>query len=1129
MGITSWLTDLGLERHVETFRDNAIEMDVVADLTERDLADLGLPLGDRKRVMRGLAALSDNAVARIAAPTVTPEPAMPEPAKPGVQAEAERRHLTVMFVDLVGSTRIASELDPEEMRDLLRTYQNVVAGEVSRFDGYVAKFMGDGVLCYFGFPTANEDDAERAVYAGQAIVRAVSRIALPNGETAQVRIGIASGVVVVGELIGEDEARERDVIGETPNIAARLQSVAEPGQVVIADTTNQLVTRTFRTTEVPLPELKGVSDSLRAFRPIGELTVEDRRSDRSGEGAVAFVGRMAEMDRLLRAWSDAAGGAMRSVLLTGEAGIGKSSVVQTFIDSIKVSDQAWFTLHASPYHQQTALYPVIQLIRRGAGIVDEDPDDVALAKLEGLLSGFLDIHPDAGANFANLLGIDFEGHFTALELAPQQLRARTLEQLTEFFLHRQDAGAQLVVVEDIHWLDHTTVEVLLACMMAAKSQGALFLFAGRSDGIPSELMSAALEKIHLERMDLGAVRSIVDEITQQKSFPDELVEEIFKKTDGVPLFVRELTKTIMESGLVEETDDAFRLVGAIDDLAIPSTLHDSLMARLDRLPNAKGTAQIAACIGRTFDLEVLTGVARQDQTDVLSALEELINAELVERTRGTSSVYSFHHALVCDAAYSSLLKSQRRRVHGRVAHELNERSGSPEALAYHYERADLRVDAAACLMRAGQNALRICAAVEAINRFQHGIQLLDEEPATEATKLLKMRLSGMLGTGYMLTKSWGADEVYQAYAQALELADATDNLKERIWIIWGAWVFRQVHGQLRASRAEAERAMDVARETDDDEVRLVAHMIMLQLAFYQGHWKDALTHGAEIERLFDPDRHSGLKDVYSLDLLLVWYVHGCQAYWMTGDFKKSAELKAKADAYAKDIDHTHSRAWVAVWGANQSLLNGNFKELLEHVPAAIKLGEEFGFDYVAQLGQLLVSAAQLGTNPDPGALDAMDAALARFQSTGAGITLPYFLTIKAQALLRTGKRDLALTVCDDALARIAARGECWAEAFALKTKGDILAASGEDRQSNAKAAYIAAIECAKNQSAIVWQAEAELALYHFLAERGDKTEANDMRNALLSAQAQMRSASELADRNCVYQLVTDLRTVTDSL
>lgn len=1106
--IITWLSELNLNRYAETFRSNEIGLDILPDLNESDLSDLGIPLGDRKRIMRGIRAFKGE-----------PVPLTTHQASPDFSSEAERRHLTVMFVDLVGSTQIASEIDPEEMRDLIRAYQNAVAGEVLRFGGYVAKFMGDGVLCYFGFPAANEDDPERAIMAARAIIKATALISTTSGNFAGVRTGIASGIVVVGEIVGEAEARERDVVGETPNIAARLQSIAEPGQIVIAQTTQQLVRQVFRTTEIALPDLKGISGDLRAFLVDDPLTAEDRFAATTGAEKAPIVGRKAEMDRLYHGWTQVAGGKAVAVILTGEPGIGKSRLVHAFYDRVGDGDHARTVLFCSPHHTQTALYPIIFQLEKDAGILPEDADEIAFEKLRSLLPELLEKDPANGRLFANLLGRKFDAHLGALEMAPKQMRARTIELLTSYLLMRPNGAPSLIIVEDIHWIDQTTIEVLLACLSLPDARKTFFLMVGRSDGTPAALSAVIDDQINLTRLDKVSAHAIVMELTKGKGLPDRLFDEIFRKTDGVPLFVQELTKMIIESDKIEETDTEYRLTGPISSLAIPSSLHDSLMARLDRLEHAKKTAQIAACIGRTFDFDILSDLTLQSPAEMKHSLDELIEAELVATPEAGSSIYSFCHALVCDAAYESLLKSQRRRIHARVAEHMERQSASLETLAYHHEAAGHFMSAAKCLLGAGRNALRISAAVEAIDRFQKGIDLLETLPSTGETKHLEMLLLGMLGIGFMQTKSWGAVEVDQAYSKALKLVDETDNVTERIWVIWGAWVYQQVHGQIGESQSKARRAMEIAQEGGSDDALLVAHVMLLQAAFYEGRWKDALEHGAQIERFYDAEIHGPLRDAYSLDLMVVWYVHGCQAHWMLGNFQQADEMRARARAFSEEIDHMYSRLWVSVWSANLDLLNGDFAHIQKTVPAAIQSSETHGFDYTARLGNLILTAGQLNSVSD---IEELDQAIKNFQVTGAGISIPYFLALKAQALLRTNDTAQARTVCEDAIAIIDKNGERWPEPLAYCILGDILASPGINDKSGAEAAYRRSAERARHDHAIVWQAQAELGILRIHVANGDQALAHSSRQNLEQSRSELERSASSGHSRTIAKLIAEL-------
>ncbi|UWR23900.1 adenylate/guanylate cyclase domain-containing protein [Sulfitobacter sp. S190] len=1049
MSIDVWLRSLGLGHHTKAFHDNAIDVDILGDLTERDLGDLGIPLGDRKRIMRA-----------IGTPPATQPP-----------EQAERRHLTVMFVDLVGSTRIASEVDPEEVRDLIRAFQNAVAGEVLRFEGYVAKFMGDGVLCYFGFPSAGEDDAERAVRAGRAIVKATSQIGTASGAPALVRIGIATGVVVVGEMVGDAEARERDVVGQTPNLAARLQSIAEPGQIVVADETRQLVQHVFELGEVALPDLKGIAPGLRAFEVVGNIEAKAPFGDNVTARKAPIFGRDDELGHLRRQWDAAGQGDAKALLLTGEPGIGKSRLVHALYDHVGETGHARVALFCSPHHRQTALYPIISRIEKDAGLTPELPDTLAFEKLKALLPGTFEKSANNGRIFANLLGRDFDAHLGPLEIAPQQMRKRTIELLSDYLMRRARDAPGLVVVDDIQWIDETTFEVLKACISSPASHKMLFLFSGRSGVRPVIFDDLISEHIALARLDGGCARDIICTLARGKSVPEQLIEEILRKTDGVPLFVQELTKMILDSDAVLESDSAFRLTAPIGSLSIPSSLHDSLMARLDRLKHAKKTAQIAACIGRVFDFDTLSDLAPLERSEVRDALEELVEAELVESPDSATGHYSFCHALVCDAAYESLLKSQRKTIHASLARVLQENGAAPETLARHHEAAGQAAMAAQSLLAAGRSALRISAAAEAIDRFRKGLDLLAGEPSTNDTKLLQMRLWGLLGTGYMLSRSWGAPEVDQAFSEALKLVDQTDNASERIWVLWGAWVYEQVRGQIGTCQSKARRAMEIALEGQDDDAMLVAHVMAVQAAFYEGRWRDAIDHGAQIEALYDPKRHAALRDTYSLDLLVVWYVHGSQAHWMLGDLARANALREKARKFSVEIDHTYSRVWVTVWAANLDLLNGEVGEVLTHVPKAVELSDTQGFEYITRLGQLLLSAAD---GDGARAQQALDRSIHGFKETGAGITIPYFLTLKAQALLAAKQPDAAYTTCKEALALIDRHGEAWVAPLAFRILGDILRDPSIGDIAESANAYSKAADVARASGAIIWQVQAEL-------------------------------------------------------
>jgi class 3 adenylate cyclase len=615
--VRNWLLENGFERFADLFEENEIDGEVLFDLTDGDLKDLGLALGPRKKLLK---ALADNEAGDGLQSTATPEsrPARAPAGHSPVAQDAERRHLTVMFVDLVGSTALAGRIDPEDMRDVIIGFQNAVAGVVTRFEGQVAKYMGDGVLCYFGWPKAHEDDAERAVRAGLAIVQALARLQTPDGDVLTARVGVATGLVVVGDLIGEGAAQEEAVVGETPNLAARLQALAEPDQVVVAEATRKLLGGMFDLIDLGNHALKGISGKTPAYIVTAERAVESRFEARVSGSVSAMVGRDHELALMLERWKSAKAGEGQLLFLTGEAGIGKSRITRAMIDAVAGEPHIRLSYQCSPYHTESSLYPAIQQLIYAADIKAGDSNDEKLDKLDAVL---LDGNK---ALIASLLGLETEQRYGSLNLTPQQQRARTLQELVGQLIGLAMDKPVLFVLEDAHWIDASTLEFLDLCLERIASERVLMQVTARPTFEHGFGGHPIVTKLALNRLGQEQVVTIVDKITGGKTLPGELLDEIAAKTDGVPLFVEELTKTVLESGKLRETGTAFELTGPLSRLAIPATLHDSLMARLDRLQPVKEVAQFAACIGRNFDYPLIERISPLDEALLQDALAQLI-------------------------------------------------------------------------------------------------------------------------------------------------------------------------------------------------------------------------------------------------------------------------------------------------------------------------------------------------------------------------------------------------------------------------------------------------------------------------------------------------------------------------
>ena len=668
MDVVVWLRSLGLEEYEAAFRDNKINERVLPNLTQEDLKEIGVgPVGHRRILLEAIAALraetGGKASSADAATTSTAPSASPED-------RAERRQVTVMFSDLVGSTALSARLDPEDLREVISGYQKCVAETVQRFGGFVAKFMGDGVLVYLGYPQAHEDDAERAVRAGLGLVAAVG--ALNTHAPLQTRVGIATGLVVVGDLIGSGASQEQAIVGETPNLAARLQGVAEPNTVVIAESTRKLLGNLFELEELGAQDLKGIAGPVRACVALRPSSVESRFEALHTGGLTELVGREEELELLLRRWSKAKSGEGQVVLLCGEPGIGKSRLTAALLERLVAEPHTRLRYFCSPQHTDSALYSIISQMERAAGYAHDDTAQAKLDKLDALLAQSFTPRRE-GALFAEMLSLPNDGRYPTLNLAPQERRQGTLEALTAQVEALSQSSPVLMIFEDVHWIDPTSIEALGRTVDRLKTLGVLLIVTYRPEFEPPWIGRPHVTALTLNRLGEREIAAMIDGITGNKALPASIRQDIVERTDGIALFVEEMTKAVLEA---EGEGEARQAAAAIPSpsVAVPASLHASLMARLDRLGPAKEVAQIGAAVGREFSHALLAAVIPKPEADLRSALDRLIDAGLLFR-QGVPphATYLFKHALVQDAAYGTMLREPRRALHARIAETLEGR------------------------------------------------------------------------------------------------------------------------------------------------------------------------------------------------------------------------------------------------------------------------------------------------------------------------------------------------------------------------------------------------------------------------------------------------------------------------
>ena len=713
--IADWLKTLGMSEYAERFAENGINVAALPHLTDQDLKDIGVLLGHRRIMLAAISKLAGVTPA-------TPEPAAQAEPKP--QDSAERRQITVLFSDLVGSTALSGRMDPEDLREVVSGYQKCVADTVARFGGYVAKYMGDGVLIYFGYPQAHEDDAERAVRAGLELVAAASD--LKTHATLQTRVGIATGLVVVGDLIGSGEAQERGIVGETPNLAARLQGVAEPNTVVIAESTRKLLGNLFELEDLGPKELKGIAGSVRAWAALREASVEGRFEALHATGVTELVGRDEELEILLRRWSRAKNGEGQVVLLSGEAGVGKSRLTATLLERLASEPHTRLRYFCSPQHTDTALFPIISQMERAAGFRHTDTTQMKLDKLDALLAQSSTPDHDL-ALFAEMLSLPNDGRYPALEFTPQQRRQKTLEALRRQVETFERQNPVLMIFEDAHWADPTSLELFGRAVDRIANHPVLLLLTFRPEFESPWIGQPYVTALTINRLTRREVDAMIDRVVGDRLLPAEIRQDIIERTDGIPLFVEEMTKAVLEAESLGAVAEAIAMVPR-PALAVPASLHASLMARLDRLgASAKEVSQIGAAIGREFSYSLLAAVMRKPEGELRSALDRLVTAGLLFRQGGPQyATYLFKHALVQDAAYGTLLREPRRALHALIADTLESQfaemaENQPEVLARHCTEAGLIEKAAGLWGKAGKRSLARSALVEAIEQLTRAL------------------------------------------------------------------------------------------------------------------------------------------------------------------------------------------------------------------------------------------------------------------------------------------------------------------------------------------------------------------------------------------------------------------------
>jgi class 3 adenylate cyclase/predicted ATPase len=1045
-----------------------------------------------------------------ATPDVSPAQGEAAPIAPPTP-EAERRQLTVLFCDLVDSTQLSGQLDPEDLREVVRAYQETCAKVIARFDGHIAQYLGDGLLVYFGYPLAHEDDAQRAVRAGLGMVEALGQLNIclkqDRGVDLAVRLGIHTGLVVVGE-VGGGTRQEQLALGETPNLAARLQGIAALNTVVISATTFQLLGGFFACQSLGTSLLKGFAQPLEVYQVLSESTARSRLDVAGSTGLTPLVGREQEVGLLRERWAQAKDGLGQVVLLSGEAGIGKSRLVQVLKEHV-AAPQAWLIpCQCSPYYQNTALYPLIDVLER---VVlrferDESPQH-RLSKLEGFLVQYGLQLAEAVPLFASLLSLPLTAEYGPLSVSPEQQKQRTLHAFLTIFLRVAARQPLLFVMEDLHWVDPSTLELLSLLVDQGPTARILVLLTCRPDFSPPWTGRSHLTQVTLPRLPRRQAAEITGQVAHSKTLPPEVVEQVVAKTDGVPLFVEELTKMVLESGLLQEREDRYELTGPLPPLAIPATLHDSLMARLDRLATVKGLAQLGTTLGREFSYELLQAVSPWDEGTLRRGLHQLVEAEfLYQQGLPPLATYRFKHALIQDTAYQSLLRSTRQQHHRHIAQVLEAQfpeicETQPELLAHHHTEAGLVTQAIPYWQQAGRRAIQRSANLEAIQHLTKGLALLATLPETPVRAQQELDLQLALGLALIASVGRGSVEVQQVYRRAEELCQQVGDTPQRFQALWGLFYFYLLRAEILRARDLGEQLRSLALRWQDRAFELQACWALGTASWFLGELVAARTHLEAGLRLYDPQQHHGHAVLYSGDPGVACGGYRAFALWALGYADQALHQSQQALALARQVAHPYTLALALNFAAWLHQFRREAQDARAAAEAAIALADEQGFPNWFAMAKSIQGWAVAAQGQQAEGLTQMRQGLAAWQATESEVWRPNMLGRMTEACAETGQVDEALGLVIEALKLVQQNGERLWEAELYRLRGELLlrqdTAAVRTRgwslqATEAEACFQRALDVARRQQAKSLELRAAMSLARLWQHQDKRTEAYDL-------------------------------------
>ena len=1087
-----WLRSLGLGKYEAVFHENDIDQTVLPSLTHENLKELGVAsFGHRVKLLDAIAALRRD--------TSAPGPSSDRNSAPSALPEdrAERRQVTVMFSDLVGSTALSARMDPEDLRDVIAAYHKCAAATVERFDGFLAQFLGDGVLVYFGYPKAHEDDAERAVRAGLELITAVSALKTPV--SLQIRVGIASGLVVVGDIMPSGNAIERGIVGETPNLAARIQGIANPNTVVIAESTRNLLGNLFELEDLGAKDLKGIARPVRAWAALRPASVESRFEALHTSGLTELVGREEELEISLRRWSRAKSGEGQVVLLSGEPGIGKSRLSAALLERVAPEPHTRLRYFCSPQRTDSALFPIISQMERAARFAHDDTVQVKLDKLDALLAQSSTPREDA-ALFVEMLSLPNDGRYPSLEMAPPQRRQKTLEALTAQIVALAQSNPVLMIFEDVHWIDPTSLEALSRAVDRVRTLGVLLIVTYRPEFEAQPHVTA----LTVNRLGQREIAAIIDRLAGNKPLSASIRQEIIERSDGIPLFVEEMTKAVLEAA---GEGAAERALAAIPSSAVPvpASLHASLMARLDRLGSAKEVAQIGAAIGREFTHSLLAAVVAEPEAELQSALDRLVTAGLLFRQGiPPHANYLFKHALVQDAAYGTLLRGPRRALHARIAGTLEDQfaeiaENQPELLARHCTEAGLIEKAASLWGRAGQRSLDRSALLEAIEQFRRALAQIAATPGTPTLRREEIKLQVALINPLMNVKGHAAPETMGAVERARLLIEQAEALGEPpedplllFSVLYGFWVANYIAFNGAALRELSSQFLALAEKQGAVAPRLVGHRLMAVTLLHMGDIVQGRAHYDQAISLYDPAEHRSLATRFGHDTRVAALCFRSWALWMLGYPDAGLSDANQAIHEAREIGQAASLMYALYVTSFTLVFCGKYPAAKVVIDELVALADEKGSLFWKAGGHFVQGWLVALTGEPSNALHLLNSGFIAIRSTGATIFSPFALLHIATVQAKLGLFEDALCNFERAMTAMETTRETWFEAEVYRLAGEIALMSPAADAAKAEAYFERALTVGRQQQAKSWELRAAMSLARLWRDQGKAQQAREL-------------------------------------